>query len=178
MHRVSRPFALSLLLCLLSAAFLGCGGAGARLHGRIYEDAEARYRIGDLGDGWDSIHVARANDLAWTHGATGAIVQVNASCDPAADIPLAVLTNHLVAGFTGRDLREQAVVPLDGREALRTHLVASLDGVRRELLFYVMKKDECVYDFALIAPEGESFEAGLLRFEPFVQGFTTEVPPP
>jgi hypothetical protein len=64
---------------------------------------------------------------------------------------------------------------MDGREALRTHAVARLDGVPRELLFYVLKKNECIYDLALIAPEGEPFQSALLRFEPFVQGFTTEV---
>jgi hypothetical protein len=169
---IVRSFALS-----LSLAVVGCGGGGPHLRGNVYEDAEARYRIGDLGSGWQPVHVAAANDLAWNDPRTGAIVQVNASCDPAADIPLSVLTNHLLAGFTGRDVREQAVVPMDGREALRTHLVARLDGVSRELLFYVMKKNECVYDLALIAPEGESFTSALLQFEPFVQGFTTEVGP-
>lgn len=173
MHIVSRPLALS--LALVSSAVLGCGGRGAHLHGRIYEDAEARYQIGDLGGSWEPLHVADANDLAWADRGTEAIVQVNASCDPGADIPLSVLTNHLLAGFTARDVREQAVVPMDGREALRTHVVARLDGVPRELLFYVMKKDECVYDLALIAPEGAAFESALVRFEPFVQGFTTEV---
>lgn len=177
MRSVSRPLVLSLALSLAASVALGCGAA-PRLRGQIYEDVEARYRIGDLGDGWDSIGVADANDLAWANGRTGAIVQVNASCDPAADAPLAVLTNHLLAGFTGREVREEAIVPMDGREALRTHVVARLDGVRRELLLYVMKKNECVYDLALIAPEGESFETALLHFEPFVQGFTTEVPRP
>jgi hypothetical protein len=179
MGRVSRSITTGRSIALaLAISYAGCGGGGAHLHGNIYEDREARYRIGDLGGGWEPVHVASANDLAWHDPSTGAIVQVNASCDPSADIPLSVLTNHLLAGFTGRDVREQAVVPLDGREALRTHLVARLDGVPRELLFYVMKKNECVYDFALIAPEGDGFASALLRFEPFVQGFTTEVPAP
>ncbi len=177
MGAVPRPLALSLALSLLSA-LSGCGGGGGHLVGRIYEDSEARYQIGDLGEGWESIHVAHANDLAWTDPRMDAIVQVNATCDPAFDAPLAVLTNHLLAGFTAREFREEAVVPMDGREARRTHLVARLDGVPREMLLYVMKKDECVYDLSLVAPVGERFETALRRFEPFVQGFTTEVPRP
>jgi hypothetical protein len=90
-------------------------------------------------------------------------------------VPLTALTNHLLLGFTERDVQEQEIVPMDGREALRTHVVARLDGVPRELLFYVMKKDDCVYDLALLAPVGPQFERALVEFEPFVAGFTTEV---
>jgi hypothetical protein len=45
----------------------------------------------------------------------------------------------------------------------------------RELLFVVMKKDDCVYDFALIAPPGSPFERSVGEFEAFVAGFSTEV---
>jgi hypothetical protein len=153
----------------------GCGGGGGELRGSVYRDAEARYRIGTLGGQWQRLRVEDHNDLAWREARLGAIVQVNATCDPASDVPLTALTNHLLMGFTERDLRAQQLVPMDGREALRTHVVARLDGVPRELLFYVMKKDDCVYDLALLAPPGPSFERALLAFEPFAQAFTTEV---
>ncbi|MGE0789399.1 MAG: hypothetical protein AB7S26_27240 [Sandaracinaceae bacterium] len=147
---------------------IGCGGA--QFDGERYRDAEARYQVGQLGDGWDRLDVAQ-NDLAWHHDSLGAIVQVNATCDPGSDVPLSALTNHLLIGFTDRDFQSSETVPLDGREALRSHVLASLDGVPRELLLYVLKKDECVYDFALVAPPGGGFATARDSFERFVGGF-------
>ncbi len=157
-------------------ALHGCGG-GTHLHGRDYRDDEAHYRIGELGAGWAPV-VVQDNDVAFHSERLGAIVQVNATCDPAGDIPLTVLTNHLLAGFTQRQTLSEDLLPMDGREALRTHVIARLDGVPRELLIFVMKKDDCVYDLTLIAPEGPSFASAQTVFEGFVGGFTTEVPAP
>jgi len=151
-----------------------CGGGG-QLRGAVYTDPEASYRIGPLSGDWQRVRVEDQNDLAWRSERTESIVQVNATCDPASDVPLTALTNHLLLGFTERELRQQALVPMDGREALRTHVVARLDGVARELLLYVLKKDDCVYDLALLAPVGQPFERALVEFEPFVAAFTTEV---
>ena len=164
-----RPF----LPVVAVLALLGCGGGGS-LTGQVYRDAEARYRIGELGPGWDRIGIGD-NDLAWHHDEVGAIVQVNATCDPFQDVPLTSLTNHLLIGFTDREYRSSDLVSLDGREALRSHVVAELDGVPRELLLYVLKKDECTYDFALIAPPDERYRRAEPEFERFVSSFTTEV---
>lgn len=160
------PAALGSALVLVA-----CGGP--RLRGAEFRDGEAYYRIGPVGDRWTPLAVEDQNDLAWHDPATDAIVQVNATCDPGADVPLTALTNHLLAGFTARELRGEGLVPLDGREALRTHVVARLDGVTRELLLYVLKKDGCVYDFALVTAPGAPFERALEGFEPFVSGFRT-----
>jgi hypothetical protein len=160
---------------LVGVGLVGCGGGGGQLRGSEYRDAEARYRVGTLDDDWQRLRVEDQNDLAWRNARLGAIVQVNATCDPASDVPLTALTNHLLMGFTERELRAQEIVPMDGREALRTHVVARLDGVPRELLFYVMKKNDCVYDLTLLATPGASFERALVTFEPFVHAFTTEV---
>lgn len=150
---------------------VACGGP--RLRGDEYRDDEAHYRIGPVGPRWSALRVDDQNDLAWHDPATDAVVQVNATCDPGADVPLTALTNHLLAGFTARELQDEALVPIDGREALRTHVIARLDGVPRELLLYVLKKDGCIYDFALVTPPGASFERSLESFEPFVSGFRT-----
>jgi hypothetical protein len=159
----------------LSLAALGCGGGGSHLHGNVYQDDEAHYRIGSLGPGWSPVAV-QDNDLAFHNASLEAIVQVNATCDPAYDIPLSVLTNHLLAGFTQRTVQSETLVPMDGREALRSRITAQLDGVPRELLFYVLKKNDCVYDLALIAPDVASFDRAVTPFEAFVAGFSTEVP--
>ncbi|MBC7171662.1 MAG: hypothetical protein H5U40_04510 [Polyangiaceae bacterium] len=153
-------------------AVSACGGGGT-YQGGVYRDREATYGIGELGRDWESIEIGDENDLAFRNESLGAIVQVNASCDPALDIPLEALTNHLLIGFTEReDVEPQSRIPLDEREALRTHVLAKLDGVPRELLLYVLKKDECVYDFALVAPpRSGGFERARPGFESMVAGF-------
>lgn len=168
------PCSLVLLVAFAISASGGCGG-GPHLRGRSYQDEEAHYRIGELGEGWDSVAV-EDNDIAFHNPSLGAIVQVNATCDPVGDIPLTVLTNHLLAGFTARQTLSEDLVPLDGREALRTHAIANLDGVSREFLIFVIKKNDCVYDFTLIAPDRAAFTRSQAIFEGFVAGFTTEVP--
>lgn len=167
MPSLLRTLGTLLLLGVLS----GCGAP--RLRGAEYTDRGAHYFIGTVPPRWTMLSVDGDNDLAWHDPSAAAVIQINSTCDPGADIPLAALTNHLLAGFTEREIREQTVVPMDGREALRTHAVARLDGVPRELLFYVMKKDQCVYDMALVTPTGDSFDRALESFEPFVAAFRT-----
>jgi hypothetical protein len=73
--------------------------------------------------------------------------------------------------FTEQEVLSEELVPLDGREALRTHVVAKLDGVPREMVLVVLKKDGCVYDVALVAPRGDSFSRARPVFETLVAGF-------
>lgn len=140
----------------------------------VFTGDETSYAVGDPGPRWTRLGVESQNDLAF-HGETlDAILQSNSTCDPAQDIPLLALTNHLLFGFTEREIVSQDLRPMDGREALFTRVRAKLDGVPRELLLVVTKKDGCVYDFALVAPPGSPYEEALGDFERFYGGFGTE----
>lgn len=100
---------------------------------------------------WQSTEVDGADDLAWTHDETAAVIHVGGSCDPRLDLPLPALTNHLLIGFTEREVVGEERRPFQSREALDSHIIAKLDGVVRELRLVVLKKDDCVYDFALVS---------------------------
>lgn len=170
---LSLPFRAVLfptLLALLACA--ACGGDRGRLHDGVYRGRDSTFAVGTLPPTWSPVGVGR-NDLAFSHPELASIIQVNASCDPQLDIPLEALSRHLLIGFTGREVHSEERVPLDAREALRTHVTASLDGVPRELLLYVLKKDGCVYDFALVAPPGERFTRARADFQGFMDGFST-----
>ncbi|MBW2460774.1 MAG: hypothetical protein JRH11_03945 [Deltaproteobacteria bacterium] len=145
---------MALAVCLLSCG-LACGGGG--YEAGVYEDSEARYRMEDPGAGWSRVDVAGENDMAFSNGNLAAVIQVNATCEPRTDAPLSALRNHLLIGWTEREIESEELVPMDDREALITHLIAKLDGVPRELVLTVLKKDGCIYDFALIAPPGDRF---------------------
>ena len=165
-HRALPSFAALLTIALAA----GCGGGGT-LAGQEYRDEEARYRIGAPPSGWERLDVEEQNDLAWSEDDLAAVIQVNASCDPDLDVRLDVLRAHLLFDFTEEEVLSEELVPLDGREALRTHVVAKLDGVLREMVLIVLKKDGCVYDFALVAPRGDAFARARPVFERLVAGF-------
>ena len=164
-----------LCLALACCAALGCGGA--TYTGDTFRDGPVSFRVEGLSSPWERVAVGDQNDLAWANDPLAAIAQVNATCDqPDQDVPLQALTRHLLNGFTAYtyppvDETDLQVVTLDGRDALRTHLVAKLDGVPRELLLVVMKKDNCLYDFALVAPPGQRFEQARPDFERLVSSF-------
>lgn len=150
----------------------GCATTGTLQNG-VYRAPEATYEIGPVGPDWERLSVNDKNDLAWHNPDKEAVMHVDSRCDPSLDIPLTALRAHLMIGFTDRDIISEETVPMDGREALRTQFTAKLDGVARQIVMQTLKKDSCVYDFALITPPGPIFEDALGDFDAFVDGFRT-----
>lgn len=138
------------LLALASA----CAG---HLSGGVYTEGHLSYRIGALPSSWQEVHL-NENDVAFVSKDSPHSLAINATCEGHDDPPLDVLTRHLLMGFTARDTLSQGLEQLDGREAMRTHVTAKLDGVPVELLLVVMKKDRCVYDFTYLSPVGRLAE--------------------
>ncbi len=157
----------------MSLTTFGCATTGTLENG-VYRGEQTTYQLGPLSSDWTPVTVNHQNDLAWHNAAKGAVMHVDSDCDSGLDIPLTALRSHLLIGFTEREVVEEEVVPMDGREALRTHLNAKLDGVPREILLQILKKDDCVYDFGLITPPGAAFDEALEDFDALLAGFTTE----
>ncbi len=152
-------------MALLAAA---CGGS--HFNGTVYDDGVLRFRTGPVPATWHGIQ-ADGTLLAFRDDQAAATIAVNGRCGmDGDDVPLASLTQHLFLQFTEREQRSQQELSLDGRAALRTELVGKLDGVPKQFLVYVLKKDGCVYDFWRISAPGAGDPA---PFEAFVQGFAT-----
>jgi hypothetical protein len=153
---------LPLFLSLVSA----CGGAS--FDGQVYRKGEFAFRVGPVPSNWRAIDVD-GTLLAFRDDSDAATVAVSGRCGlDGDDVPLEALTHHLFLHFTDRSLVSQRRLDLDGRDALRTELVAELDGVAMHYLVYVLKKDGCVYDLVYVSNQqnGEAFER-------FVRGFGT-----
>jgi len=161
--------ALSTVLLASLLPSFGCGGASYT--GGVFTDGNVSFAVTPPAAGWSALRVEEHNDLAWFSEDLSAVIQVNGSCDPRLDLPLVALENHLLIGFTDRERLEQLSRSFDAREALDSHLRAKLDGVVRELRFVILKKDECVYDFALVAPPGASFERANQDFSTLLESF-------
>ena len=133
------------------------------------------FRVGPVPEDWRPIEV-EPSLLAFRDDSAGATIAVNGRCgEDGDDVPLRSLTQHLFLHFTERHVVSQRVVPMDDREALRTELVAKLDGVPMHFTVYVLKKDGCVYDLLHIADQSAAAEP--VRFDRFVQEFATEALP-
>ena len=152
---------------LLSA----CGGP--QFDGQVYRGNDMAFRVGPLPAGWRKLEVSHAL-LAFRDDESQATVAVNGRCGKDGDdVPLKSLTHHLFLHFTDRQLKSQETLTLDGRDALRTEIVAELDGVPKLFTVYVLKKDGCVYDFMHIS-EGQGRQETRQDFERFVRGFATQ----
>jgi hypothetical protein len=155
-----------------SALALACFAVGcstSHFDGRVFRKGDVAFRLERLPPGWRNIEI---NDtaLAFRDDENAATVAINGRCGKdAEDVPLQSLTQHLFLQFTDRQLEQQELFPLDGREALRTEMVAKLDGVPKYFHVVVLKKDGCVYDFLQIANQHQDAS----EFLDFVRGFTS-----
>ena len=164
------PLAARLRRCAafaLAVWALAC--AAGNFDGKLFRQGNVAFRLEHVPPGWRQIEI---NDtaLAFRDDEHETTVAINGRCGrDAEDVPLQSLTQHLFLQFTERQVQEQRTVPLDGREALETQLIAKLDGVEKHFHVVVLKKDGCVYDFMQIANhhlEGE-------EFLDFVRGFSS-----
>jgi hypothetical protein len=157
------------LACLIFSGSLGACSP-AHFDGQVFRRGDVAFRLEHLPPSWRRIEI---NDtaLAFRDDQNAATVAINGRCGKdAEDVPLSSLTQHLFLQFTERQLTDQEVFPLDGREALRTEMVAKLDGVQKYFHVVVLKKDGCVYDFLQIANQHQDRDV----FLDFVRGFSSE----
>jgi len=153
---------------LAALALAACASSG--FDGRVYHDEDVRFRVGPVPSAWRRLDLDDTR-LAFRDDSANATIAVNGRCGlDGDDVPLTSLTQHLFLQFTDRSLISQTRLSLDGREALRSELSAALDGVKKRYLVYVLKKDNCVYDFMYIA--ADSAPGSRSEFERFVQGFS------
>lgn len=148
------------------------------LRGMVFEKPAVSYQVAvPSADAWRQVGFAE-NDLAWAAKGGAQVLSINATCGDHGDPSLEVLTNHLVMGFTERELKERKSLQVDGRDALDSHYQARLDGVPIELRLLVLKKNGCVHDITYVAPVGH-YQARVEAFEALVAGFAqVKVAPP
>src|SRR5262249_47550965 len=102
---------------------------------------------------------------------------VNSTCTPDGDASLEVLTAHLLMGFTKREpVSESKHEPMDGRDSLRSHYKAELDGVPGGMMLVVLKKDGCVYEFTDLSTPSR-FDEKRQSFDQVLAEFHAEAAP-
>ncbi len=148
------------LTCLLMFVLVGCA-------------TTRPYQLAPLSPDWTEARAAN-HSISYHHRNGGTIV-ADASCGEGDDVPLDVLTNHLLFGIEDRHERPRVAFQLDGRGALRTKLDGTMDGVRVAFDLVVLKKDGCIFDLYLISPP-DKLAAREPDFDRFVAGFSKAKP--
>jgi hypothetical protein len=164
MMRRAPPIAL---LALAAMPLLGCASHPAYRDG-VYSDGSVAFRTGPLPAEWRRARV-HGGGVAFHHR-RGGTVFANVLCDRPDDVPLDVLTNHLLFGIEEQREVSRQPLMLDGRAALRTRVDGKLDGVFVVLDLVVLKRDGCTYDLHLVAGPA-AYPERKLDFDRFVEGF-------
>lgn len=147
---------------------VGCPTSG--LQQGVFVKGDLRYAVGVLPKSWSEIKVTE-NDMAYFHREYGAVIQANSTCRADyEDASLATLTSHLYNGLTDRKIITSQQRTVDKRAALYTELYARLDGVSIQVAILILKKNECVFDFAYFT-RPSNFGAGIGDFHRFIFGF-------
>lgn len=171
-----RPFfppkvLLGVALVTVSAA--GCSGwvgYGNTYYKRRGAAHEATYQFGLPGPAWQPLKQKGAQ-VAWYNEGLGAAIVLDSQCDMHGDSSLEQFTDHLRIDFREWEILSQEQVTLVQRDAVRTVVLASIDGViKTQMEIWVVKKNGCLFDLEYIAPP-RTFETGRVDFAQVVAGF-------
>lgn len=104
------------------------------------------------------------------------LVLINSRCGLSNDdVPLVSLTQQLLIGTTARATLREERMEFDGREGLRTFIVAKVDGVPRFFDILIAKKNGCVVDFVRTGPPGDEHN-GQGAYDGVIAGFHMRAP--
>jgi hypothetical protein len=140
----------------------------------LVKTEKGEYKVGILPESWQRTHIPPYRLIAFRNDDLKSTIETDAFCDAAFDdASLKVLTTHLHFDLTDKKIRSEKSLLLDQREALRTVASGKVDGVLIVLDTVVIKKDNCLFDFALVA-DPKKYEAATADFEKFFEGFRYE----
>lgn len=93
------------------------------------------------------------SDRVFVNSRTGSIIALSSVCKRYEQVSLEALRKDLVNPIEGREIASEERRPLDDREALFTRVKGRMDGVPVESHLVVLRKNDCIFDFALHAKE-------------------------
>jgi len=171
-HRARGVSCVALIGRLLAVVTWCVACASSKFDGRVFRDGDLAFELSKVPRGYRPLQTGDT-PLSFRDDEASSTIAVNGRCGKDADdVPLQSLTQHLFLQFTERQIQDQHLIQLAGREALHTELVAKLDGIQKYFIVIVLKKNGCVYDFLYVARAKPGAQARA-TFQDFVSGFST-----
>lgn len=148
----SRPAWSNFFLLFLLATTVSMSSCGLFSGGPDKGIKSESLKIDFKRGGWNKVNADLA-DHAFRHDGSKSFLLINSLCRKYDRTTLKQLTDNLLAGLQNSTVLEQSERKLFSRSSLRTIASGSLDGVSTSMLIEVVRRDRCIYDFALISPE-------------------------
>lgn len=107
------------------------------------------YQLPSLSPEWIRVEGRRTSQSF--HHRLGGTIATEVTCRDSDDVPLDILTRHLLFGVANQEERSWVEWPLAGRLGRRTVVSGVLDGIPLLFDLAVIRRDHCTYDLMLIA---------------------------
>ncbi len=109
------------------------------------------------------------SDLALNNQTTKSFFIFNSACRKFDPSNLPTLTNSLLTGINNLEIMEKSTINHQDREASLVIAKGSIDGVERYFRLLTTQKNNCIYDFALIATTKKNLDKDTTSFNNFIQ---------
>lgn len=161
----------SMVLLVMTSCFGGMEKQGSvkSYYNGIVRTVGGAFRIGSLPRYWDQKSI-KFRALLFENDRDGSTITIDSWCRGAySDSSLTGLMSELRRGLADVKTLSSETVMIDQRAALNNSWSANLDGRTVFMNAYVIKKDNCVFDFVYVTLPGQQlYEAD---FHQMVRGF-------
>lgn len=109
------------------------------------------------------------SDLAFSNKKTNSIFIFNSACRKFDPSNLPTLTNSILTGIDNVEMMEKTMTTHQGREAVIVVAKGTVDGIARYFRILTTQKNNCIYDYALIATSEANLKKDTADFNNFIQ---------
>jgi hypothetical protein len=170
----------AILLLVLAACSSGClfkkqpyKGVMSYRDGKVFLRKGDYYTVGMLPEGWERL-ATHAKTISFYDKGSRSSISTDAICDRSeSNRSLSSLAGGMAGAVEDRKVVQEQEFMLDGRGALSRRVEGTLDGVPTVVDLVVTRKNECVFDFYLVAPKGAD-GAARADFDAFYRAFHYE----
>lgn len=166
-----KPLLVLLVVATLSSCFKGLDlrGTVRKYDKGLVQTIGGSFSVGRLPDIWKSRKIDE-NAALLQNQQDNATITLSSWCKGAFnDGTLAELSQQLYGSLVDYKILEQRTLPIDDREGLITAVTGTLDGKPMYLKTFVLKMNQCVFDFVYVTvPEAR---IGETDFDAMVSGF-------
>lgn len=155
---------LSPLLILIFSLLSGCSFTDSQTLRK-----SQGYSLDFKNTDWTSI-APREADKAFISNKTSSILLLNSLCGIYEATSLNHLISNMMGGIEDVQIQRKQENELINRKSLRTYAIGEIDGVPIFLIIETVRKDSCIYDFALISNSEKTRSKDEDRFNEFLRG--------
>jgi len=155
--------------CLTLVSCTSCRATVGHVVGQQFISPAYAFEVPLPGGDWRSVP-GEPSVLTLAHTQLAAGITLSVTCQQAHDVPLDILTRHLLFGLKDIEILQQAPRVLNGVPALETVARARLEGRELQLHSYVVRRDGCIYDMVYVASP-QDYASGEPGFGRMMGGF-------